>query len=50
MLVCKNRECILMGELMKNLVIFEGGYDRGVFVVVDNVGKIEFIVFDDKVD
>lgn len=35
---------------MKKLVIVEGIKDRGVFVVVDSVGKIECIDFDEKVD
>lgn len=35
---------------MKCLVIFEGGLERGVFIVVNNVGKIECVDFDDKVD
>ncbi|XP_015780717.1 PREDICTED: probable imidazolonepropionase [Acropora digitifera] len=49
-LVCNNRERILIGKSMRKLAIVEAGQEGGVSVVVNNAGKIECIDQDEIIN
>ncbi|KAK2571477.1 putative imidazolonepropionase [Acropora cervicornis] len=49
-LVCNNRERILIGKSMRKLAIVEAGQEGGVSVVVNNAGKIECVDQDEIIN